>query len=173
LSKRSTNRQANAGFTLIELVVVIVILGVLSAFALPPFADLSGNARQAKMEAAYGAMQSATSIVGMACKTDSTCNPAAPSTGGGTGNSIELEGENIILAFGYPRRTAAGIARASGIQDVSDGGDYLLTQSTVSGIERFRVRPNGDTAANNCEVLYREAESAGQLPEIDLITTDC
>ena len=173
MPESSANRISNSGFTLIELVVVIVILGVLSAFALPRFADLSGNARQAKMEAAYGTMQSASSIVGMVCKTDAACDPSAPSTGGGTGNSIELEGENIILAFGYPRRTEAGIARASGIQDVSDGGDYLLSQSVVSGIERLRVRPNDDTAAENCEVLYREAESAGQSPEITLITTDC
>ena len=173
MSESIVNPQSNSGFTLIELVIVIVILGVLSAFALPRFADLSGNARQAKMEAAYGAMQSAASIVSMACKTNAACNPSAPSTGGGTGNSITLEGENIILAFGYPRRTAAGIARASGIQDVSNGGDYLLSQSTVAGVQRLRVRPNDDTAANNCEVLYREAESAGQAPKIELITDDC
>lgn len=173
MPKPSTNFQSDTGFTLIELVIVIVILGVLSAFALPRFADLSSSAKQAKIEAAYGAIQSAKSIVGMACKTDSTCNTSEAPTGGGTGNSIELEGENIILAFGYPRRTEAGIARASGIQDVSDGGDYLITQSTVSGIDRLRIRPNGDTAANNCEVLYREAGSAGQLPETTLITADC
>ncbi|WP_081622855.1 type II secretion system protein [Marinobacter gelidimuriae] len=173
MSKSALSRAPNSGFTLIELVMVIVILGVLAAFALPRFADLSSSARQAKMEGVYGVMQSAASIVSMACKTNTACNPSAPSADGGLGNAITLEGASITLAYGYPRRTEAGIARASGVQDESDGGDYHLSQSNASSVERLRVRPDGDMAVKQCEVLYREAESAGQSPEITLITTNC
>ena len=67
MSKPMSNPNSGSGFTLIELVMVLVILGALSAFALLRFADLSGDARQAKIEAAYGAMRSAVSIVSMAC----------------------------------------------------------------------------------------------------------
>jgi MSHA pilin protein MshA len=50
-------RMMQKGFTLIELVVVIVILGILAAVAIPQFTDLSGQAKQAVGQSACGALQ--------------------------------------------------------------------------------------------------------------------
>lgn len=50
------------GFTIIELVVVIVILGILAAVAFPKFQDLSGDARTAVLNGAKAALQSAAVI---------------------------------------------------------------------------------------------------------------
>ncbi len=50
------------GFTLIELIIVIVILGILSAVAIPKYQDIRGEAAQAACEGVYGAAQGATSI---------------------------------------------------------------------------------------------------------------
>jgi len=55
-------RKVQAGFTLIELVVVIVILGILAATALPKFIDLTGDANQSATAGIAGAINGGDSI---------------------------------------------------------------------------------------------------------------
>ncbi|HEX4943230.1 MAG TPA: prepilin-type N-terminal cleavage/methylation domain-containing protein [Usitatibacteraceae bacterium] len=56
------NLKSQQGFTLIELVVVIVILGILAAVAVPKFIDLSGEASQAAVEGVAGGLSSASAV---------------------------------------------------------------------------------------------------------------
>lgn len=110
----SLRRGAQAGFTLIELIVVIVILGILAATALPKFADLGADARYAKIRAARGAVASAVGIVHGKWLVDGT-----------QATSVTLEGVSIATngtsTGGYP--TAGSIAAAAGLSST----DYHIT----------------------------------------------
>lgn len=70
MKKQSMRKQA--GFTLIELVMVIVILGILAAVALPKFVDLSSEAKTAKAQGFAGAIASSASIQYAADKANSS-----------------------------------------------------------------------------------------------------
>lgn len=129
--------QKQTGFTLIELIVVIVILGILAATALPKFSDLSNDARYASLKGALGAVNSAAAMA----------HGQWLAAGSSAMTTVTMEGVTIALTNGYP--TTASIMTAANI----NSANYQITGGQVA--------PNGVSAANlaNCSFTYNPAPS--------------
>jgi len=141
------------GFTLIELVMVIVILGILAAFALPRFADLGGDARGATLEGAVGSVKSAAAITHSKCLASSNCNENA------SGETVTMEGsKSVDMENGYPAAAAGGIDVAAQIDT-----DFVLTNTTGTAPSRtidIAVDDGTGSARANCQFTYDESDGS-------------
>jgi MSHA pilin protein MshA len=126
--------QKQAGFTLIELVVVIVILGILAATAAPKFIDLTGDAKASVIEAVEGSLNSAADLA-----------HAKSLVSGTTDGNISIAGTSIAFVDGWPTEDAI-----NGLLEIDFTNGDIKEVSDAAG--SFTHKDAADEA--NCVAVY-------------------
>lgn len=149
-------RHQESGFTLVELVVVIVILGILAATALPRFINLTGDARISSVNGMAGGLRSAVGVA----------QARYFATGNTTATTVDMVGASgaganvtVTAGTGIPTGAATGIGRAI---TSTDGFNVDYTTTTA-----VTFRPtNGGSAT--CQASYNDTNGV-----VTVTTTGC
>jgi len=161
-------RKQEAGFTLIELVVVIIILGILAAVALPKFIGLSADARASVVTGLDGSVTEAANMVHALAviqgKTSSTATTVTLS-----------DGTTVNVVNGYPDDTLGGINNA--LQSAGAvSATFPFTYTANSPATFVYTATATATPMTGCEVDYTSATVVGTVvtpPVIVLNTGSC
>lgn len=159
--------NAQQGFTLIELVVVIVILGILAATAAPKFLDLTGDAKAATLEGVRGSVESATSMVHAKALIESD----TAVTGG-----LDLDADDtdeVLLTYSWP---TSDTTTWDNIIDIN--ADDFMSVASATTIVWYHTRDTAYTSttaaiAGGCYVEYTESADSNTRPAIVVVTDDC
>lgn len=152
-------KENNQGFTLIELIAVITILGILAAIAVPKFISVQTEAREAVLEGVQGTMLGAANLVfakALIQELDRLATSSVDTSGDGTGDTA--------AAYGYP--TTASIVSRMTIQSNE------LINDAASGVVGYSLDGVAGIDAT-CRVTYGSATLLGGLPTVTISSAGC
>lgn len=145
-------QKKQAGFTLIELVIVIVVLGILASFAVPKFGNLVERARIAKVEALSGAVKASATIAHAQQLAEKTSHDA----------DTDMNGTAITMENRYPEvgSIADTLAEFDGFTFDNAGG-FTLDNAGAAG------------DGTDCSVTYTAPANLGDAPSVSVDISDC
>lgn len=151
--------KKQAGFTLIELVIVIIILGILAVTAAPKFLNLQDDAKTAAASGVLAAVQSSSQLVYSKAALEGLETASSGAVSGSDGTTIQV-------VYGYPKASSDGIEQA-----VTIDGSWKGVSAANS---TFRFAPTDAKEKSDC-VLYTQATSSApakaQLGKLDANNT--
>lgn len=170
-------KQLQKGFTLIELIIVIIILGILAVTAAPRFLDLSTDARVSAMQGILGAVRASSQITHAALLVRSGSVAIEGVDVQTDPDPTTTAGSDVIAPFTYAHAedicdligltTTDGAAGELGTDDPSDSLTCTTTATAVT------IQDTAATTPAQCQIVYTEASNANTPPTIIPTLTAC
>lgn len=145
-------KKVATGFTLIELIIVIILIGILSSFAISRFINQTSNARVAALQGLQGAILSSTAIAQAEYRAEGNSSTSTVTT-------INMDGQSVVVTTGTGRPAGAAGGIDTSLQTFSGFAVTFLT-----GVATF----NFTTTIPNCRLTYTASTGA-----VALTTTGC
>lgn len=179
--------QQQRGFTLIELIIVIVILGILAVTAAPKFIDIQGDATASTLQGVKAALQGGSQLV--FAKSAIAGKQKNPTGGTTAANSqVTIGGLTVETNYGYPSaasfktiRTATLVGTDVAVFAELDAADWDIDDDYPAA-GAFTITPQGVPAAaapasgnddTRCQVTYTDATGVNDTPDIVIQTDGC
>ena len=159
--------RRQSGFTLLELVIVIVVLGILAALAIPRFISLQREARIAVVDSLFNSIRSGSNVI--------YAKSAAIGESDLPNDSVDIDGAAIAggvirTRFGYPQAVGTDITllfdNLSQRYNFTGGG----LETGATGSSTLTITLDG---IPTCAVTYASANAAGTAPTIARDITGC
>jgi len=171
-------KRQQSGFTLIELIIVIVVLGILAVTAAPRFFNFGSNARTSTLTGVKGALESSAALV---------YGKALIASVQGLEKS---EADSVPVVYGYPAATATAIQASASLDDAdwtitevraadtayqAAVGDVVISSKSYvrADVDASIANNLGLTATTACHVVYKAATKAGEKPTITVYSAGC
>lgn len=180
--------QQHRGFTLIELIIVIVILGILAVTAAPKFIDIQGDATSSTLKGVKAALQGGAQLVyaKSAIASEQKTESASDNT-----SQVSVGGQTVETDYGYPDGESTTSITLSGWVDISST-DFTVVEGGDDGDAATDEIPGGGTFAiipatgsptvdytitatdgSSCHVLYTESSGENVSPVVNIVNGGC
>jgi MSHA pilin protein MshA len=182
-------KKQQSGFTLIELIIVIVILGLLAVTAAPKFIDIQSDAKASTIEGVKAALQGGSKLVFAKSAIAGKQKNATGVAGAAAADSqVTIGTLTVETNFGYPSAASFTAIRTAALagSDVAvfaelDESDWDLDDSYPAA-GSFTITPQGIAAAaaptggdddTRCQITYTNSTGANDTPDIVTATGGC
>lgn len=170
--------QKQSGFTLVELVVVIIILGILAVTAAPKFINMQSDARVSTLQGVKGAINGANVMVYAKASLEGKNHPANDTSVDVTISGTGKTAVTVPTVYGYVAATSAAIAQVADLNTQ----DWNVIDSKSTTDDSMPTKPTAKSviihqknAPKTCYIEYTQASSTA-LPTFDTthaVAKDC